>query len=79
MRLTTRECVCVLVDVQERLYPHMHGMDALRDSLLVLLRDVALGRLRSEGAHLTTVESLLFELTRFAGTDTFRAISRLVR
>ena len=39
----------------------------------------ALERMRAESAVVTGVESLLFELTRTAGTDTFKAISRLVK
>lgn len=39
----------------------------------------ALQRLRAEGAVVTGSESLLFELLRVAGTDTFRAVSRLVK
>ncbi len=42
-------------------------------------KEVALERMRSEGATVTTSESLLFELCRYAGSDTFRAISRLVK
>lgn len=42
-------------------------------------RRVALARMRQEGALISTYESILFELCRFAGTDTFRAISRLVK
>jgi hypothetical protein len=42
-------------------------------------RRVALERLRQEGARITTVESLLFELLGGAGTDVFRRISRLVK
>jgi hypothetical protein len=42
-------------------------------------RRVALERMRQEGARITTVESLLFELIRRAGSDTFRQISRLVK
>lgn len=42
-------------------------------------RALALERVRSEGAVVTGSESLLFELTRTAGTDTFKAISRLVK
>lgn len=41
--------------------------------------DLALGRMRSEGVVVTGVESLLFELTRTAGTDTFKLISKLVK
>jgi isochorismate hydrolase len=39
---------------------------------------VALQRLRAEGILLSTCESILFELMREAGTDTFRAVSKLV-
>jgi nicotinamidase-related amidase len=42
-------------------------------------RDIALRRMEGEGVLLTSYESLLFELTRVAGTDTFRAVSRLVK
>ncbi len=42
-------------------------------------RDLAIQRLVSEGARLTTTEMLLFELTVDSGTDLFRAISRLVK
>ena len=40
---------------------------------------IALQRLQAEGILISTCESILFELTREAGTDTFRAISRLVK
>lgn len=40
---------------------------------------VAVERMRSEGAILTTCESILFELARVAGTEEFKAISRLVK
>jgi len=39
----------------------------------------ALDRMGDEGAIITGAESLLFELTRTAGTDTFKAISKLVK
>lgn len=39
----------------------------------------AIERMLSEGAIITTCESILFELTRVAGTDEFKAISRLVK
>ena len=42
-------------------------------------RDIALRRLQTEGAIVTTCESVLFELTRTSLADTFRAISRLVK
>ena len=40
---------------------------------------VAIERMRSEGVIVTTYESVLFELCRYAGTDSFKQISRLVK
>jgi nicotinamidase-related amidase len=42
-------------------------------------RKIALNRMRQEGAILTSYESLLFELSRVAGSDTFKEISKLVK
>lgn len=42
-------------------------------------KQIALERMKYEGAVLATYESILFELCRFAGNDQFRAISRLVK
>lgn len=42
-------------------------------------KEIALMRARDEGAVITTCESLLFELTEKAGTDTFQQISKLVK
>ena len=42
-------------------------------------RDIALQRLVSEGAKLSSTEMALFELTVRSGTDEFRAIAKLVR
>lgn len=39
----------------------------------------AITRARDEGAVITTAESILFELTEKAGTDKFKAISKLVK
>ena len=41
--------------------------------------DIALKRMEYEGAVLTTVESILFELCHTAGTEEFKKISRLVK
>jgi len=41
--------------------------------------EIALKRMEYEGAVLTTVESILFELCRRAGTEEFKMISRLVK
>ena len=42
-------------------------------------RKTALKRMRQEGAILTSYESILFELSRTAGTDKFKQISKLVK
>ena len=42
-------------------------------------KNVALERMRSEGALVTTSESILFELARIAGTPAFKQISSLVK
>ncbi len=42
-------------------------------------REIALRRMVSEGAKLSSTEMVLFELTGVSGTDEFREIARLVR
>jgi hypothetical protein len=42
-------------------------------------KEIALERMRAEGAVISSCESILFELARVAGTDQFKAISRLVK
>jgi nicotinamidase-related amidase len=42
-------------------------------------RQTALERMRCEGVSMVTYESLLFELCRYAGNDTFRAILELIK
>lgn len=42
-------------------------------------RDLAIQRMLSDGARLTTTEMALFEMTGISGTDEFRAISKLVK
>ncbi len=42
-------------------------------------RNTALNRMRQEGAVITSYESILFELSRVAGTDKFKQISKLVK
>jgi nicotinamidase-related amidase len=40
---------------------------------------VAIERMKKEGVVITTYESILFELCRFAGNEVFKQISRLVK
>ncbi|MEA2569122.1 MAG: hypothetical protein QOI24_1123 [Acidobacteriota bacterium] len=42
-------------------------------------RETARRRMTGDGAHLSSTEMVLFELTVTSGTDEFRAISRLVK
>lgn len=39
----------------------------------------AIERMRQEGARITTLESLLFELTGCAGTEIFKSISKIIK
>lgn len=42
-------------------------------------KETALMRMRKAGAIITSYEAILFELCRFAGTDSFKAISKIVK
>jgi len=73
--------VCVLqtaVDLLEQGYTVVVVEDCI-SSRSPEDKRVAVERMRSEGAVISTCESVLFELTKVAGTDEFKAISRLVK
>jgi len=42
-------------------------------------KKVAIERMRQEGAIITTYESILFELCRYSGNESFKSISKLVK
>jgi isochorismate hydrolase len=42
-------------------------------------KEIAIERMRSEGAVITTSESVLFELCRTSGAEEFRSLSKLVK
>jgi nicotinamidase-related amidase len=42
-------------------------------------KQIAIERMRQEGVRITTMESLLFELARIAGNETFKSISGVVK
>lgn len=42
-------------------------------------KNIAIERMRQEGAIISSLESILFELCRKAGNDTFKSISKLVK
>ena len=42
-------------------------------------KETAISRIRDEGAIISSCESILFELCQIAGTDKFKAISKLVK
>lgn len=73
--------VCVLqtvIDLIERGYNAVLVTDCV-SSRKESDREAAIKRALHEGAVITTCEALLFELTRRAGSDTFKEISRLVK
>jgi len=73
--------VCVLqtvIDLQEAGYKAVVVEDCI-SSRNPEDKRVALERMRAEGAVITTSESVLLELARVAGTNEFKAISRLIK
>ena len=81
----------LLCGIEAHVCVYQTAMDLLRDGFEVHLvadavssrrsenKEIALRRLEREGVLLTSTEMALFELTVEAGTDEFRAISRLVK
>ena len=73
--------VCIwqtAIDLLDAGYEVFVVADAV-SSRTVQNREIALRRLEAEGAKLTSTEMVLFEMTIEAGTDEFRAISKLVK
>jgi len=73
--------VCVLqtaIDLREMGYQPVVVVDCV-SSRKLKDKEVALKRMQQENVLLTSYESILFELCTVAGTDTFKAISRLVK
>jgi hypothetical protein len=73
--------VCVLqtaIDLLERGFQPILVEDAV-SSRNLNDKSVAVRRMAREGVLITTVESLLFELLRYSGTQEFKEISRLVK
>lgn len=73
--------VCVLqtaIDLKEAGYQPILVTDCI-SSRKESDKEIALIRAQQEGILLTTAEAVLFELTRAAGSDTFKQISKLVK
>ena len=73
--------VCVLqtaIDLQETGYHPIVIFDCISSRQLAE-KQVVLQRFAQEGIRISTVESILFELTRFAATSEFRSISKLIK
>ncbi len=73
--------VCVLqtaIDLKERGFHAIVVADCI-SSRTKANKELALIRMQQEGVLITSYESLLFELARKAGTEEFKAISRLVK
>lgn len=73
--------VCVLqtaIDLKEAGYQPVLVTDCI-SSRRESDKEIALVRAQQEGILLTTSEAVLFELTRKAGTEEFKQISRLVK
>ena len=73
--------VCVLqtaIDLKESGYNPIVVMDCTSSRKKENMK-LAMERFRLEGILMTSYESILFELTRSAGTSEFKAISKLVK
>ncbi len=73
--------ICVLqtaIDLQERGFTPVVVEDCVSSRTSENKR-IAMERLRQEGVIVTSYESILFELCRYAGSDAFKAISKLIK
>lgn len=73
--------VCVLqtaIDLLETGYQPVVIEDCV-SSRKLSDKNTAIERMRQEGVIITSLESVLFELTRNSGTEIFKAISKLVK
>ncbi len=73
--------VCILqtvIDLIEQTYQPVVIEDCI-SSRNINDKIIAVQRMRQEGAIISSCESILFELCRQAGTEKFRAISRIVK
>jgi nicotinamidase-related amidase len=73
--------VCVMqtcIDLLEKGYQPVLIEDCV-SSRKLKDKDTAIKRLIQEGVLISTYESILFELARYSGNDTFKAISKLVK
>lgn len=73
--------VCVLqtvIDLLESGFQPVVVEDCI-SSRKPLDKKIAVRRMSREGAIVTSYESILFELARISGTDTFKTISKLVK
>lgn len=77
--IETHVCVYQTVkDLLEAKFEITLIVDAV-SSRTALNRDIAIRRMEGDGAKLSVTEMALFELTGKAGTEEFKAISRLVK
>jgi hypothetical protein len=73
--------VCVLqtaIDLQEKGYHPVIISDCISSRSLAE-KEIAINRFRQEGILVSTVESILFELTRTAAAVEFKAISKIIK
>ena len=90
LELTTKRCVLIAgieshirvlqtaIDLKERGFIPVVIEDCVSSRSFENKR-IAMERLRQEGVIVSSYESILFELCRYAGTDAFKTISKLVK
>lgn len=73
--------VCILqtcIDLQQSGYQSVIIEDCI-SSRKASDKVISLERMKKEGAIISSLESILFELSRVSGTESFKSISRLVK
>ncbi len=89
--IQTKKKEIILFGIETHVCVQQTFLDMLNRGLTVIIvadcvssrkqydKEIALERMRQEGARITTREALLFELCQTAGTDSFKQISKLVK
>ena len=89
--LTTRKKNIILCGIESHICVQQTALDLIEKGFQPVVisdcvssrklsdKETAIMRMRKAGAIVTSYESILFELCRFAGTEQFKAISKIVK
>ena len=89
--IRTRKREMILFGIEAHVCVQQTYLDLLNRGLTVVIvadcissrkqydKEIALERMRQEGARITTTEAILFELCKESGNETFKQISKLIK